>query len=125
MPSTQTKGRQLEYAVRRTLQSLGFVVLRCAGSRPVDLIAFREGTIFLVECKTGVNPRLPEQQAKRILRLAEKISATFLLTILKKHRGIRWFNVSAQGIHEIDPPRSRTFSDARASTDTRRLHLEY
>jgi Holliday junction resolvase len=104
MPSTQSKGRQLEYAVRRKLRSLGFVVFRCAGSRPVDLIAFRDGKITLVECKTGLNPHLPEQQAKRILDLAKQIRASCILTIRKKHRGIKWFKVTKQGLTETGPP---------------------
>lgn len=104
MPSTQSKGRQLEYAVRRKLQSLGYVVFRCAGSRPVDLIAFRDGKILLVECKTGLNPHLPEHQAKRILDIAKQIPATCILAMRKKHQGIKWFIVTEQGITEIGAP---------------------
>jgi Holliday junction resolvase len=70
----------------------------------VDLIAFREGKILLVECKTGLNPHLPEQQAKRILDPAEQISASVLLTIRKKHRGIKWYKVTEQGLTEISQP---------------------
>ena len=104
MPSTQLTGRRLEYAVRRKLKSVGFVVFRCAGSRPVDLVAFRDGKILLVECKTGLNPRLPEPQAKRILDIAEQIHAVFLLTIRKKHRGIKWYHVTKQGLTQTSPP---------------------
>lgn len=107
MPSTQSKGRQLEYAVRRKLRSVGYVVFRCAGSRPVDLVAFRDGKIVLVECKTGLSPHLPEHQAKRILNLAEQIQASFMLTLRKKHRGIKWYRVTEHGITMQGPPLPR------------------
>jgi Holliday junction resolvase len=104
MPSTQSIGRQLEYTVRRKLRTLGFTVFRCAGSRPVDLVAFRNDTIMLVECKTGLNPHLPEQQAKRLLNLSKHINATLILAVRKKYRGIKWYIVSDQGIKETIAP---------------------
>jgi len=48
MPSRKTKGRLLEYAVRRKLRSMGYYVFRCAGSRPVDLIAMKDGIVVTI-----------------------------------------------------------------------------
>ena len=45
------RARWFEYAVKRKLQAEGFIVFRLMGSRPVDLVAFRNGEILLVECK--------------------------------------------------------------------------
>jgi len=72
MPSNFSKGRGLEYVVRDRLRAEGFVVFRYAGSRPVDLIAIREGRILLVECKTGRNPYFPPNQLSHIVDGSEK-----------------------------------------------------
>ncbi len=45
------RGRDFEYRVKRALEGLGFVVVRCAGSKPVDLVALRPGRVLFVECK--------------------------------------------------------------------------
>lgn len=67
MPSNYAKGRNLEYSVRERLKTFGYVVFRCAGSRPVDLIAIREDRILLVECKAGLNPYLPSRQLRQLV----------------------------------------------------------
>lgn len=71
MPSTHTQGRNLEYAVRKHLKKQGYVVFRCAGSRPVDIIAIKHGQILLVECKAGLNPYLSQQQMNYILDISK------------------------------------------------------
>ena len=46
------RGRSFEYTVKRKLEVLGYRVFRCAGSKPVDLIAIsKEMGVVLVECK--------------------------------------------------------------------------
>ncbi|MEM3692448.1 MAG: hypothetical protein QXI39_00285 [Candidatus Bathyarchaeia archaeon] len=47
------KGRMLEYKVKKYLESLGWTVFRCAGSKPLDLIAIRDGKAIAVECKAS------------------------------------------------------------------------
>lgn len=51
-------GRSFEYRVRKELQSLGFVVLRTAGSHgPIDLIAVKPGEApVLIQCKRCQTP---------------------------------------------------------------------
>jgi Holliday junction resolvase len=40
--------------MRARLEEQGFTCFRTAGSRsPVDLLAFREGTVLFVQCKSG------------------------------------------------------------------------
>jgi len=100
MPSNVSKGRGLEYAVRDCLKAEGYIVFRCAGSRPVDLVAIREGKIILLECKTGKNPSLPPKQLKHILEISERVGGSVVLAVRKKYRKIRWFKTTKLGIKE-------------------------
>jgi Holliday junction resolvase len=100
MPSTHQQGRQLEYAVRRRLKTHGYVVFRCAGSRPIDLIAMKGGTILLIECKTGLNPHLSSKQMNYILDISKKVRAIPLLVVRRKYRGMRWFQIKEGGVEE-------------------------
>ncbi|MEM1690091.1 MAG: hypothetical protein QW794_06770 [Thermosphaera sp.] len=54
MVTNYQRGRAFEYKVKTELERLGFFVIRCAGSKPCDLVAFKEGKppIF-IECKTS------------------------------------------------------------------------
>lgn len=103
MPSTQSKGRQLKYTVRRKLRSLGYYVFRCAGSRPVDLIAMKEGKTLLVECKAGLNPQLTPKQKDRILEIAKIVQAEPILVVRKRYRGLRWFTMTNKSLHDFKP----------------------
>jgi len=49
--SNYERGRDFEYRVKRALEGLGYVVVRCAGSKPVDLVAMKPGVVIFVECK--------------------------------------------------------------------------
>jgi Holliday junction resolvase len=46
------KGRNFEYRVKQILLKEGFVVFRFAGSKPLDLMAIKNGKILFCECKT-------------------------------------------------------------------------
>jgi Holliday junction resolvase len=100
MPSTHQQGRQLEYTVSRLLKTIGYTVFRCAGSRPVDLIAIKDGNILLIECKTGLNPHLSTKQMNRILDISNKVGAMPLLVVRRKFRRMRWFQITDSGIKE-------------------------
>jgi Holliday junction resolvase len=57
MTKAYRKGRRWEYEVRDRLANRGWIVIRAAGSKPIDLIAVRPGDIPLaVECKIGQKP---------------------------------------------------------------------
>ena len=100
MPSTHQQGRQLEYTVRRYLKTLGYTVFRCAGSRPVDLIAMKDGTTLLIECKTGLHPHLSAKQMNRIRDISKQVRAMPLLVVRRKYHGMQWFQITDSGIKE-------------------------
>jgi hypothetical protein len=51
--SNYRRGRRLEYKIKRMLEDRGWTVFRCASSKPLDLVAFKNGFVTLIECKTG------------------------------------------------------------------------
>lgn len=52
MVNQYRRGADFERAVRTDLQGHGYVVIRSAGSKsPVDLIAFKQGELLLIQCK--------------------------------------------------------------------------
>lgn len=52
--SNYIKGRRVENYIRDKLEREGYVVVRCAGSKPVDLIAFKDGCKpMMIEVKSG------------------------------------------------------------------------
>ena len=101
MPSNYIKGRNLEYQAKEHLRTLGYTAFRCAGSRPVDLIAIRNGAILLVECKAGLKPYLSPKQSNHILEISKNVGAFPILVVRKRYRGICWFKISEQGMKEI------------------------
>jgi len=72
------KGRRLEYKVKKLLEKAGFTVFRCAGSKPIDLVAVKcdsdsKPIVLLVECKSSCI--LPLRERKKIRDLARKTGA--------------------------------------------------
>jgi len=94
MPSNLAKGKRLEYKVKTIFQARGYTVFRCAGSKPVDLIAIKylrwqndklskpDHEILLIECKKGGHYTI-EQKMKQIA-LAKTIGARLILVEQKK-----------------------------------------
>lgn len=82
------KGRRFEYRVKEYLEKEGYVVFRCAGSKPLDLIAFKkpgmfthtqwECSLLFVECKAA-GARLPKEQRYELIELAAKCGARLIL----------------------------------------------
>ena len=99
--SNVSRGRNLEYAVRDRLRARGFVVFRCAGSRPVDLVAVKDGRILLVECKAGLHPSLPPSQLEKLLEISGRVGGSVVLAVRRRYRGIRWFEATAEGLREL------------------------
>ena len=69
------KGRRFEYKVRDKLIKAGFRVFRCAGSKPIDLIAISKNSdgkpiVLLIECKKSCI--LPERERRKLIRLAKE-----------------------------------------------------
>lgn len=78
------KGRRLEWLVKAMLEEKGWVVVRAAGSKPVDLVAMRGGETILIECKYG-SSLLGERRAL-LLELARKAGAKPVLARKKRYQ---------------------------------------
>ena len=101
MHSRQVSGRNLEYAVQRRLKALGYIVFRCEGSRPVDIIAIKQNRIVIIECKAGKHPSIQPKQLNHILEISKIIDAIPVLAVRKKHREIKCFNMMESCMKEI------------------------
>jgi Holliday junction resolvase len=74
------KGVRWEREVKRRLEKAGWTVFRCAGSKPVDLIAVKERRLpRVIECKVGRKP--PADYIKRKQNEYEKLSIIYLVAI--------------------------------------------
>ena len=51
MTNTAAKGRNFEYVIRNLFLRQGFVVGRCAASKPWDLTVATEQAVYAIECK--------------------------------------------------------------------------
>jgi len=62
-------GYRFELAVKKYLEKHGWYVVRSAGSHgAVDLVAIRNGTVLLIQCK--LRKRIPEHTINQLRRLA-------------------------------------------------------
>jgi len=52
------KGRDFEYRVQKMLKRTGWTVFRFAGSKPLDLLAIKNGQTYFIECKTNKPTKL-------------------------------------------------------------------
>ena len=89
MNSGYVKGRRFEYRVRDLAR--GFLVIRPAQSKPVNLVCLRKGVIVLVECKTDKHA-LGKKEKQALLEMAETASATPILAYREK-RQIKLLNL--------------------------------
>src|SRR2546428_2467088 len=51
--SNYIMGRRLEYRIRDIFRREGYLVIRAASSKPIDLVCIKNGKTVLVECKAG------------------------------------------------------------------------
>jgi len=84
MVTNYERGRRFEWRVRDLLRKKGFAVFRCAGSKPVDLIALRRGRIVLVECKS--DGRIDQRQLKKLESLAKKAGGELIIVSKDNYR---------------------------------------
>jgi len=95
------RGRKFEWRVRDHLEGMGFVVVRSAASKPVDLVAMRGGQILLIECK--YNAKITSLERQRLLKMAERAGGIPVLAT--KRRGQRGFKlIDLRGMTELEPP---------------------
>lgn len=79
--SKYVRGVRLERRVKKHLEDKGFFVVRAAASKPVDLVAIREGEVYLIECKVRLSG---EHELRRLLELSEE---TGVKTLMASKRG--------------------------------------
>jgi Holliday junction resolvase len=90
--SRYAKGRRLEYQVRDLLRRKGYLVIRAAQSKPVDLVALKNGKTLLIECKTEKSP-LTRQRRTELIRLTGITGASLVLA-RKKQRIIEFTDLN-------------------------------
>ena len=78
-------GYALERELREKFSKAGFVVFRCCGSRPVDLILIKDGKVVLVEVKRGASRSMPVETLA--ISEATKLPAIY---ICRKKRKTTW-----------------------------------
>jgi Holliday junction resolvase len=76
--SNYATGRRLEYRIRDIFRREGYVVIRAAQSKPIDLVCMRDGKSFLIECKTD-RSFLGEDRKKQLLELAGQAGTSIIL----------------------------------------------
>ena len=76
------KGYALERELKEKFTKAGFIVFRCAGSRPVDLILVKEGRVILCEIKRGASTNTPIET----LALAESAKLPAIYIVRRKRR---------------------------------------
>ena len=103
--SGYVKGRRFEYRVRDFFKNKGFVVIRAAQSKPVDLVCLRHGQAIFVECKTEKSG-LGLRRRQELLSLAEAAGAIPLLSVRKKRKLI-FKNLRTGKIVQTDQIRSQ------------------
>jgi len=78
------KGRRFEWQVRTLFEENGWVVLRTARSKPVDLVALKNGNVLLIECKYGSRLRIREKS--KLIELAEIAGGQPILAFREKYK---------------------------------------
>ncbi|MEM4407194.1 MAG: restriction endonuclease [Candidatus Caldarchaeum sp.] len=77
------KGRRLEYAVRDIFRRRGWLVVRAAASKPMDLVCMKKGRTVLVECK--YNRRYATwREVEPLVSLARKAGAEPVVALAVK-----------------------------------------
>src|SRR5256885_6321795 len=71
--SNYETGRRLEYRIRDIFRREGYLVIRAAQSKPIDLVCMRDGKSLLIECKTD-RSYLAKDTKKQLPGLAEQAS---------------------------------------------------
>ncbi len=80
--SQYERGRRWEWRVRIRLENSGWLVCRCAGSKPFDLLAFHPGKLPLwVDCRF---PRRPPPDETLMSRNLAKVNGARYIVPVKK-----------------------------------------
>lgn len=71
------KGRGFEYEVRDLMSKNGWLVVRAARSKPVDLVCIKSGKVVLIECKYG--NYISKKERDNLRRMAKRYGAIAVL----------------------------------------------
>jgi Holliday junction resolvase len=93
------KGRRFEYRVRDLFRNYGFVVIRAAQSKPIDLVCLKNGNSILIECKTKKSS-LTKLQKEELLSLA-KIASTTPILAYRDKREVRLLNLQTNSFFSL------------------------
>jgi len=85
------KGRRFEYRVRDLFKKHGFLVIRAAQSKPIDLVCLKDGDSLLVECKVNKSS-LGKNGRKELLHLAKASKAKPILAY-RENRKVKLLNL--------------------------------
>ena len=85
------KGRRFEYRVRDLFKEHGFVVIRAAQSKPIDLVCLKNGTSILVECKIRKSS-LGKNGKEMLLNMAQ-ISKAIPVLAYREKRKVKLMNI--------------------------------
>ena len=90
------KGRRFEWSVKDLLEARGWIVVRAARSKPVDLVAMKDGRILLIECK--YDSSISKDGRRLLLELAERAGAKPILAKKRRYeRGLRLIDLRGGG----------------------------
>lgn len=86
------KGRKFEWQVKRLLEVNGWLTVRAARSKPLDLIALKNGSILLIECK--YSSAISREDRSKMIEMARIAAGKPILALKKKYeRRIRLINL--------------------------------
>jgi len=88
------KGRRFEYRVRDLFKEHGFIVIRAAQSKPVDLICLKDGISVLVECK--IKKSSLGKNGKEVLLNMAQVSKAIPVLAYKEKRKVKLLNVETE-----------------------------
>jgi len=83
--SNYIMGRRLEYRIRDIFRREGYLVIRPASSKPIDLVCIKNGKTVLVECKAG-RSWLGKVRRAELIGLSEQAGAPILLARRKRRK---------------------------------------
>ena len=83
--SNYVMGRRLEYRIRDIFRREGYLVIRAASSKPIDLVCIKAGHTVLVECKAG-SSWIGKVKKEELKQLSLQSGTPILLARRKKRR---------------------------------------
>ncbi len=84
MNRSYKKGYRFERRVKTYLEKKGYRVFRLAGSKPADLIAINNETIYIVECKS--NKYIRKEAKTKLIELSKDTMAKPIIAINRNRK---------------------------------------